>query len=252
MITNELAIVTGGASGIGFNVVQRFVEANIKVVIIDRDASVVNNNLELQAMMESGLVDCTIFDCQDCKSVEKFVSDVTKQYGRIDILVNNVGGNTEKLSIDNLSNDYIKNVFDQNFYTALFMTRAVIPLMRHAKYGRIVNVSSIAGRTYSRFSNAAYVSAKAALIGLTKQLAFDEAKFNIAVNTVAHGPINTQRILDAWNRKTENEQSAIKATIPAARFGEVYEAAEAIVFLCSKGAGYCSGACIDVNGGMFI
>ncbi|MBT4878258.1 MAG: SDR family oxidoreductase [Alphaproteobacteria bacterium] len=250
-MNKELAIVTGGGNGIGAKVCQMLIKKDIYVVIVDNDKKCLSNDW-LKEAINNKQVDFELLDCRDVVGIESLVKNILSKYSRIDILVNNVGGNTEKRSIENLDDSYLKDTFNQNFYTAINFLRVVTPAMRNRKYGRIVNVTSIAGRTFSYFSNAAYVSSKAALIGLTKQLAFEEARYNISVNSVSPGPIGTDRIKEAWENKSETEKSSIMGLIPSNRFGEVEEAAEAIVYLCSKNAGYCNGVTLDVNGGMFI
>ena len=120
------------------------------------------------------------------------------------------------------------------------------------RWGRVVNLASVAGRTYSHFSNAAYVSAKAGLIGLTKQCAYELAPHGVCVNAVAHGAIATPRVRDAFEARDAAWRERFLDRLPAGRLGTIEEAAAAVIHLCGESAGYTAGAVIDVNGGLCI
>jgi 3-oxoacyl-[acyl-carrier protein] reductase len=118
--------------------------------------------------------------------------------------------------------------------------------------GRIVNFASAGGRTYSHFNNAGYVAAKAAVIGMTKQIAYELAPTGVVVNVVAHGPIATERVAAAWKRRDPDQKTAVLSKLPIGRMGTVTEAVGSVLYLCSDSAGFTTGSVIDVNGGLYM
>jgi 3-oxoacyl-[acyl-carrier protein] reductase len=172
--------------------------------------------------------------------------------GPVEILVNNVGGSTDSTPVELLSAETWLRTMDANAKSAFLCTRAVVPGMKEQRWGRIVNVSSIAGRTRTHFTNAAYTAAKAAVIGFSRQCAAELAPFGITVNVVAPGVIATKRIEAVWAKKPEAEKKRLLGLVPAGRLGRPDEVARAIADLCDDRAGYTTGAVLDMTGGMFI
>ncbi len=143
-------------------------------------------------------------------------------------------------------------VLTLNLRGLFLCTRAVVPAMKAQRWGRIVNVSSTAGRTRSLFGGAHYTASKAGVIGFSRQCAAELAPYGITVNVVAPGITRSERVAARWEAKPAAERAFIERLIPAGRLARVDEPAAAICFLCSDDASYITGAVLDVNGGLFI
>jgi NAD(P)-dependent dehydrogenase (short-subunit alcohol dehydrogenase family) len=246
---NRIALITGGGSGICAEVALKLAERDIKLIIIDSNSNALNC---LPKTIYRNLLVPPI--CMDVRNLEElknlFLNIPLGNYP--DILINGVGGDTRSLAIEELNNDDYLETFISNFMHIQALVRMTAGSMKSKGWGRIINFSSIAGRTYTHFSNAAYVSSKAAIIGFTKQCAYELAPFGITVNCVAHGPINTERIENAWNSYESSQKQDILNKIPIGRLGSVKEAASIVLYLASEDSGYSTGATFDVNGGLRI
>jgi 3-oxoacyl-[acyl-carrier protein] reductase len=139
-----------------------------------------------------------------------------------------------------------------NLKTAFLCIRAAAPVMKRQGYGRIVNVSSFAGRNFSRISGPHYSAAKAGIIGLTKHMAVELGPFGIGVNSVAPSVVLTARVKAKWEARPEDERQRVLAGIPLRRLAQPEEVATVIAFLASDDAAYVNGVCIDVNGGSYM
>ena len=243
-----ISLVTGGAAGICLEVALRLSETNQTVVVVDKDEAA------LEALRQRGITNIVTIRCdvENEDQVASLFADLATRHLLPTVLVNGVGGDARKIPFAELNSGYLQASLQQNLFTAFRMCQHALPHMTAAGYGRIVNFASVAGRTYTLFSNAAYVCAKSAVMGLTKQLAYEVAGQGITVNAVAHGPIATQRIQDAWALKSPQEQQSILDQIPQGRLGSISEAAAAVVHFCSSESGYATGTTLDINGGLFI
>jgi NAD(P)-dependent dehydrogenase (short-subunit alcohol dehydrogenase family) len=170
----------------------------------------------------------------------------------VDILVNNAGGGTSLRYLEEVTEDDWKLTIDSNLKSAFLCCRAVTPPMKRQRYGRIVNVSSVAGRNVSRLSGPQYSSAKAGMLGLSRHLAQDLGPFGITVNAVAPGPTLVDRVAKKWALRSEADRAHILSNIPLGRLAEPEEVATVIAFLASDDARYVTGVTIDVNGGSFM
>ncbi len=244
----KIALITGAGSGIGAEVARRLAESETRLILVDRDASKLN---AIGAEVGRWGIKRLAFDVTD-PSVVAAELHALSDNERPDILVNAVGGDANLIPFAELDESYLNNSIRHNLTSAFTMTRLCVPAMQSRRWGRIVNFSSIAGRTYSYFSNAAYVAAKSSIIGFTKQIAYELASDGICVNAVAHGPISTERVQAAWIRHSDERRRTITDRIPVGRLGTVAEAASIVVHLCSIDAGYTTGTVIDVNGGLWI
>jgi 3-oxoacyl-[acyl-carrier protein] reductase len=243
------ALVTAAGSGIGAEVARRLAGSGHRVLLVDLDKDAVT---EVAGQLGPALAgEPWIVDARDAPAVTGLFQTLPAA-SRPDILVNAVGGDARNIPMAELDEDDLSAAYVHNVQTAFTFTRLSVPAMKERRWGRIVNLASIAGRTYSVFSNAAYVAAKAAVVGLTKQCAFELAPYGIAVNAVAHGPIATERIQQAWAGKSTAQREAILARIPLGRHGTIAEAAEAVLPFCGAAAGFVTGAVLDANGGMHI
>lgn len=242
------ALVTGGASGIGRAVVARLLSAGNHVAILDRDAARVES-LEAPAGQK---VRSYRADSRVAAEVKAAVASAQSDLGTIDILVNCIGGSIPHKDIDELTDEEWKGTLSLNLDGLFYTTRAVVPPMKEQRWGRIVNVSSVAGRTRSLFGGVDYTAAKAGVVGFTRQAAFELAPFGISVNVVAPGVTLSERVAQRWGSMASERRDNITSLIPAGRAAEVDEVAGMIAFLCSDDAGYIVGAVVDVNGGLHI
>ena len=179
-------------------------------------------------------------------SVKPAIAQAAKEFGRIDILVNNAAITRDGIAMRMKQADW-DAVINTNLSGAFAACQAVLPSMMKERWGRIVNLSSVVGRS-GNAGQANYVAAKAGLIGLTKSLAQEMGSRNVTVNAVAPGFIDT----DMTASLPEDLKTKILAGIPLGRFGQVDDVAAAVEFLASDKASYITGAVIDVNGGMYM
>ena len=195
---------------------------------------------------EGGEAHVMLLDMGHPEQVKPAIAQAAKDFGSIDILVNNAGITRDGIAMRMKQADW-DTVIQTNLSGAFAASQAVLPSMMKERWGRIVNISSVVGRS-GNAGQANYSAAKAGLIGLTKALAQEMGSRNITVNAVAPGFISTD-MTAALNEETRGK---ILTGIPLARFGTVEDVATAVEFLASEKAGYITGAVIDVNGGMYM
>ena len=240
--TRRVAVVTGGARGIGLAIVQWFLDRDHAVAILDWDADqLAQTEAALQAPER---VYGHVCDVSDPSSVSECAQSVWARFGRIDALVNNAGVAIFK-PIQDTSFEEWRHVMAVNLDGAFLCTQAFAPLMQRGEGGAVVNISSISGLRASTL-RVAYGTSKAALIHLTKQQAVEYGAFGVRVNCVAPGPVETEmakRVHSAAIRQDYQDN------IPLNRYGTPEEIAEAVGFLCSAGGGYVNGQVLSVDGG---
>lgn len=243
-LRDRVAIVTGGSRGIGRAIAFRLAEQGARVVVADIDRKNAKkiagelNRKHLEAV--AAPVDVT-----KEKSVNEMVEIALKAFKKIDILINNAGimFRTRFLKIDL---EEWENTLKVNLTGPFLCTKAVIPLMKKNGFGRIVNISSSAGRSVSTLGGAHYTASKAGLLGFTRAVAKEAATFGITVNAVCPGLIDTQMSRDTT---TKAELGAFIDSFPIKRLGLPEEIGDLVVFLCSQKAAYITGTSIDINGG---
>lgn len=250
---SKLAIVTGAADGIGKAIARRLLINDYYVAGFDIN----EESLKTAAEELSSLGRFIPFktNVNDEKNINDSVKEVIETVGHIEVLVNNAGGSMAiSQEIEKIDSDDWDKVINVNLKSTFLCTKAVLPKMKEAKWGRIINMSSMAGRGRSYFGGTPYAAAKAGIIGFTRQGSKELGKYGITMNAVAPGVIiSGKRISDYWNyKKTEEERQGFINLTPLARPGSAEEVAEVVKFLCSEGSSYITGAVIDVNGGFWV
>ena len=245
-LKNKVAIITGSARGIGKATALRFAQEGAMVVVNDVDleeakevVSQINSQQEKAVAVKA--------DVSDEKEVEKMVEVVYSKFGRIDILVNNAGI-IKRGSIEDHSYEDWDKVIAVNLRGTYNCAKAVVPIMKNQRYGKIINVSSVAGKVGDIASAPSYGSSKGAINALTKSLARELAEYGICVNAVAPHAIETE-MSSEW---PEEKRREIIAQIPLKRLGRPEEVAAAILFLASDEASFITGEILDVNGGYLM
>ena len=248
---DKVVIVTGGGQGIGQGTAQLFAEEGAAVVVVDIDTASAQETVE--GLLKLGQRALAFHaDLTDGKQVEEMIRKVTDTFGRIDILINNVGGTFgTSPSIEEVSEEEWDRVIVINLKSTFLCTQAVIREMK--KYGgKIVNVSSISARRRRTLTGPQYSSAKAAIIGFTKHVAAEVGRYGINVNAIAPGFTLSPHLKKKWEEMEETEKRMFLSEIPLGRVAEVKDQAKVVLFLCSEDASYITGATIDVNGGAFM
>jgi NAD(P)-dependent dehydrogenase (short-subunit alcohol dehydrogenase family) len=247
-------ILTGGAKGIGRATALRFLAEGGQLAVIDKEAndSEFVASLVEQAGAGANRLCYVQAECTDETAVADAVAASTLQIGAPDILINNVGYGANTRPIEELGLEEWRNFLDINLTSTFLMTRAVLPGMRDRGHGRIVNLASVAGRSISHISNLHYSTAKAAILGFTRKLAYEEAGNGITVNSIAPGTVFTERVETRFRAQSEAVQTTRMSEIPMGRAARPEEIAAAILFLASEDASYVTGAALDVNGGRFM
>lgn len=239
-LTGKTALVTGASGGIGAGIARALHSAGATVALSGTRVA----PLEALAADLGQRVHVVPCDLSDAASVEALPKAAALAMGSIDILVNNAGITKDNLFM-RMSDDEWQSVLDVNLTSTFRLCRGVLRGMMKARWGRIVNISSVVGATGNP-GQANYAASKAGMVGMSKSLAAEVASRNITVNCVAPGFITT-----AMTDKLNDEQKArILTQVPAGRMGEVGDIAAAVLYLASAEAGYVTGAVLHVNGGM--
>jgi 3-oxoacyl-[acyl-carrier protein] reductase len=247
----RIALVTGGASGIGLAIVRRFVADGHRVAFVAQNTGRIENALSVIGAADGRVLGQSI-DVTDEASAAKFEAEIRTRWGTVDILVNNAGisprrSDGQRPWLMQTSLEEWRRVLDVNITGSFIFTKLVVPAMAAQGYGRIVNISSLAGRTVPLIAGPHYAASKAGLVGFTRAAARDLAAYGITVNCVAPG-----RILTGMTEPLESEANrAALARIPVGRLGRPEEIADAVAFLASEAAGFVTATTIDVNGGEF-
>ncbi len=237
----RVAIVTGAARGLGRAAALRLYERGASVAVNVRDidrAEEVAESLGNRALAVPG-------DIAAVGKPDEIARRTLEKFGRIDILVNNAAV-AETTRFPDLSADEWREALEVNLTAPFLLTKAVLPAMQSQRYGRVVNVSSSAGRMVSTLGGAHYTASKAGLLGLTRAAAKELGKFGITVNAVCPGMIDTELTRES---ATPEFLERLAAGFPVPRLGTSLEVADLICFAASEEAGYITGAAFDINGG---
>jgi NAD(P)-dependent dehydrogenase (short-subunit alcohol dehydrogenase family) len=243
--SQQIAIVTGGASGLGLAIAKKFSEQNIFTVIIGRDTG------KLKAVQQQlGEMAATIeFDLNELAAIPALVEKITKQFGRIDILVNNAGINQKK-NFTEVTDEEFQNILHTNVNVVFSLSREVVKVMELQGSGSIINISSMAAQ-YGLPKVIAYTASKSAIEGMTKAMAVELSGKGIRVNAIAPGFIATDMSSKALNGDEERKQKVLART-PMGYLGEPSDIADAALFFATASSKYITGTSLCVDGGNAI
>lgn len=248
-LDNQVAIITGAAgAGIGQTVARTLAGEGAKVVVSDAHPK---RPFEIAADIQKTLgVETLGVHCDVSKSdhVNEMIKQTLQKFGRIDILVNNAGINKLSQVVD-MTDETWDMVVKVNLYGTFYCSRAVLPSMIKAKYGRIVSLSSVAGWIAEGDGQTHYCAAKAAIMSFTRCLAKEVAQHNIRVNAIAPGVIWNEFLARIYPPETTNEWPKM---VPLGRVGQPPDIAKVVQFLVSDASGYVTGETICVSGGLFM
>ena len=238
----KLAIITGGASGLGLATTKKFIENNIQTIIIGRD----ENKLQKAANAFGELCHYKAFDLSNIKGIPSLIDDIIQEYGTPDILVNNAGINQKK-SFTEVTDEDFQQIIQTNLTAVFVMSREVVKRMITAGRGSIVNISSMASQ-YGIPYVISYTATKAAIEGMTRAMATELSPLGIRVNCIAPGFIATDMSAKALNNDAERKQKVMSRT-PMGKLGEPEDIAGVVAFLAGAEGGWVNGQQIIVNGG---
>jgi len=240
-LTGRVALVTGASRGFGLATAKRLAERGASVAVHVRDAG----RAEAAARQVGDRGFAVHGDLGIPADLQALVGRALDRCGRIDILVNNAAV-ALSTRFEQITEEEWRRTFEVNVTAVFLLIRAVLPAMREQGYGRIVNISSTAGKTVSTLGGAHYTASKAALQGLTRAAAKELGPYGITVNAICPGLFDTELTRE---NATPEQLAAIARTFPVRRLGEAVEVADLICFLASEAAGYITGASLDINGG---
>ncbi|WP_207420851.1 SDR family NAD(P)-dependent oxidoreductase [Desertivirga brevis] len=244
-LAGKLALVTGGGTGIGLGISKALIEAGARVVITGRREAVLQ-----EAVGELGQhAGYLVFDVTNTTAIPELIGEINQKYGEVDILVNNAGIHLKKFSKDTTDEEFA-GILQTNLLSVFSLTRECARKMMDRKDGSIIFIGSMAG-IFGIDRVAAYGTSKAALTGLMNNLVTEYSPFNVRVNTIAPGWIESPMFLNAINADPARKEKIInRISMPG--FGTPEDIGNATVFLCSKAARYITGVVLPVDGGAVV
>jgi 3-oxoacyl-[acyl-carrier protein] reductase len=244
-MSGKVAVVTGGARGIGASCVLAFVKAGYRVAVCDIDAA---TGEEFVHGLGVGSEDARFYtlNVMDIEQVDAVLKQIVAEFGSVDVLVNNAGITRDGL-VMRMKTDQWQQVLDVNLNGSFYCARSIVPQMMKQRWGRIINIASVVGQM-GNAGQANYCASKAGVIGLTKSLARELASRGITVNAVAPGFIET----DMTAKLGEKAREELLRNVPVPRLGQPEDVAQAVLFLAGDGASYITGNVLNVNGGMYM
>lgn len=244
-LTGKVAIVTGAARGIGAEIVNVLSKAGASVIAADiQTEQILHNIVEIKGIGNDNIdISPVVTDVTNLESIQNCIQFTKEKYGKLDILINNAGIGV-RAGFEELTLEEWDQTLNTNLRSVMFFSKESFPLLKQSEAGRIINISSLAGRVGGIHSRSDYVASKTGVIGLTKNLAGHAAPHGITVNAIAPGVIQTPM--------TEGYPEESISKIPLGRIGQPIDIANAALFLASDLASFITGVTIDVNGGMYM
>jgi 3-oxoacyl-[acyl-carrier protein] reductase len=239
MLSGKVALVTGATRGIGRAIALELAKQGARVI------GTATSETGAQAIAEAGLTG-KVLNVRDTAQSDAVIAAIQKEIGDIAVLVNNAGITRDNLALRMKDADW-DEVIETNLKSVFRLSRAVMRGMMKARWGRIINITSVVGAS-GNAGQANYAAAKAGIVGMSKSLAQELGSRGITVNCVAPGFIDT----DMTRALSEEQRSALLARIPLGRLGQPDDIAAAVAYLASPAAGYVTGAVLHVNGGMYL
>lgn len=239
---DQVAVVTGAATGIGEATAKALSRSGANVYLIDIDAA-------RGASVADGVGTFIETDVTSLDSLERAFSEISNIHDSVDVLVNNAGGFGTQATTETIAPSEWRELLDLNLTSVFLACRVAIPLLRRSPAGRIINVGSLAGQTGGYRTSPAYAAAKAGVHSYTRILAHELAADGITVNAIAPSAVLTDRIRQV---RDEGERAATAASIPLGRYQTPDELAAWIMFLASDESGFMTGETVAVNGGRFM
>ena len=240
-LKNRVAIITGGAQGFGFSIAERFIQSGATVIIWDLDEDAAK---EAKEKLKSDNLSYQILDVTNSDQIDQNLKVIKNKFNKIDIFINNAGIAGLNTTVAKYPLDEWKKVINLNLNSVFYCCKAIVPIMEKNNYGRIVNISSIAGKEGNPNASA-YSSSKAGVIALTKSLGKELAQKNISVNCVTPAAAKT-RIFD---QMTEEHINYMLSKIPRNKFAKVNELASLVTWLSSEENSFSTAAVFDLSGG---
>ena len=254
---NRIALITAAANGIGRATAAIMGREGATVIAVDNHQARLDEAvpaLRQAAGSSGGKAEGRLVDALDQAQVDGLVAEIARDYGRIDILVNAVGGSTvidkPTATTEQLTLADWQRLIAFNLDSTFIVTHAVIPIMKRQRSGKIVNLASIAGRGLSFNSSSAYAAAKGGIIAFTRKLAHELGPEGINVNAIAPSVTLTERIRPHWEKRTQASQAEEIERTPMRRVAEAVDQANVICFLASAESDFVTGITIDVTGGV--
>ena len=242
--SGKVAVVTGGGQGMGRSVAQRLAAGGARVAVNDINAAAAENTAS-RIVEVGGEAVAVVGDVASANDVRRIMSKTLDTFSAIHILVH-AAGVLRRTPISDIEESEWDLVINVSLKGAYLCTRAVLPAMKRASWGRIINFSSTAGKTVSTLGGPHYTAAKTGLLGLTRAVAKEVAQHGITVNAVCPGLVDTEMVRGTIG---EDRVKAFTERFPIKRVGEPWEVAELVAFLASERAAYITGSSLDINGG---
>ena len=232
---NKIVLITGGEGGLGKSICSKFIQLGAKVIVTTTNKKLINKKTKKKSYV--------YLDFNNRNSIQKFSNDL-KKINKIDILINNAGINMVS-PINEIDEKYLDEIYKVNLRGPIIMTKEISKIMIKKRRGKIINISSIFG-TVGKSGRSLYSSTKFGLVGLTKSASLDLAKYNILVNTISPGVINTGLTKKVLNSV---EEKRIKKDIPLKKLGKASDVSYLVCFLCSDFNNYITGQNYIIDGG---
>ena len=245
-LENAVVVVTGASRGIGRAIAEEVGSGGAKVVVNYFHHKDLAEEV-VESLLKNGAAAAVAMqaDVSDPDQAARLIEDTIKQFDRIDVLVNNEGINLDH-SLKSMSVEDWKKVIDNDLNSYFYTVKAALPYFLQQRSGTIINITSLAGQM-GNFGQANYAAAKAGILGFTKTAALELARYNITVNALSLGPIDS----DIWNAVPKEVKESILKRVPLGRFGTPQEVARAVRFMIVDGD-FMTGSTLNFNGGMYM